>query len=512
MARTPTTRLQVSGEAWHSEKYNQAAIKGLPISAETTGSKMGMFLGGGLGLSALAVGVAFLISFLSPSPDQGRAPIMTTQDGGLYVEYNGKVHPVTNLASARLITGTADKASVIDEKAIASAPRGSLMGIPSAPSSLSVRPDRDSSWGVCDWRDTRAQLSLTGGQATQTTIVSGVDAWHGGTPLDASGEAIIARSSSDSSQLWILFGTHKAQIAANDYAVHSALGITQDMVTGATVLSDGMLSAIPQLPELTVPTLVGVGSPSREVPRYNVGDVIRVPDAADAPVFYAVTDTGVQRVTKVVADLLVGDGGASTTADSSEIATLAQSNEITLTDYPSRAPVIVQPSTTCYAWTRPVSGNTAAPHIVYGDALPVTRERADHAVDLIQGPRGSSATAQRYVSRPGGGWFVQITGDEQTSDMKGQLAYVTDEGTRYDILPDDNGSYEQTLAALGFTGQPLPIPDAIARMLPVGSDLSIRNALVEHVQIPVDLNDGNAGRAPTSTAQPPAAGAAMSGP
>ena len=99
-----------------------------------------MMLGGAVG--ALVIVAAFVASLISPKPDSGVALIMTTRSGGMFVQFNGRLHPVTNLASARLIVGKAEEAKVVTDTALRSMPTGPLMGIPNAPNLLSARVSR----------------------------------------------------------------------------------------------------------------------------------------------------------------------------------------------------------------------------------------------------------------------------------------------------------------------------------------------------------------------------------
>ncbi|CQA10411.1 type VII secretion protein EccB%2C Actinobacterial [Mycobacteroides abscessus] len=108
----------------------------------------------------LVLVAAFIVSLINPKPDSGVAAIMTTRSGGIFVQFNGRLHPVTNLASARLIVGKPEEAKVATDAALRSLPTGPLMGIPSAPNLLSPRTDETAVWTVCDWRDTAVPLSL----------------------------------------------------------------------------------------------------------------------------------------------------------------------------------------------------------------------------------------------------------------------------------------------------------------------------------------------------------------
>lgn len=494
MVRRRVSKLQVSGEVWHSQKYTQASVQGLPVSKETASGSAGIFLGGGLSLVAGACAIMFVVGMLDPAPEQGDAPIMATQAGGLYVQYEDRLHPVTNLASARLITGSADKASVVDEDSLANFPRGNLMGIPSAPNSMAYRDDDSASWGVCDWQDKGASLSLTTSETLETTLVAGGDAWDTNSQtLDANtGNAIVVRPQSDPEKRWLLFGDRRAEINTEDFATQAALGLTAAHISNAITVSDGMLAAIPTLPVLTSPDLERTGEVSKTVPRYNIGDVLVTVDAASANVYYAVTDTGLQRVTRLVADLLINRGGMLyPNVTPKDVAVYQQSQEIDLSAYPEAAPRYHEPAATCFVWSKPVEGGVPATHIVFGNSVPVTTKLGSNAAPLLPSVRGSSPFADFFVTNPGKGWYVRVTDDGENARTKGQVAYITDGGIWHNIMPIDGTDYETVVGALGLSGVPAPIPASIAELFPKGPDLDMNAALVEHVEIPVDIADGN---------------------
>ena len=494
MVRRRVSKQQVSGEVWHSKKYTQASVQGLPVSKETAAGSAGIFLGGGAALVAGACALMYVMSMMDPAPEQGDAPIMATQSGGLYVQYEDRLHPVTNLASARLITGSPDKASVVDESSLSEFPRGNLMGIPSAPNSMAYRDDKSSSWGVCDWQDNGASLSLTNAEKLETTLVAGSDAWDtSASTLDSgSGNAILVRPQSDPDKRWLLFGDRRAEIKVDDYATHAALGLTAAHVSNAITVSDALLSTIPTLPVISAPELERVGETSRVVPRYNIGDVLVTVDAASANIYYAVTDTGLQRITRLVADLLINRGGKLyPNQDPADIAVYEQSQEIDLSAFPASAPQYHEPAATCFAWSKPVEGGVPATHIIFGNSVPVAPDLGSNATPMLPAVRGSSPFADFFVTKPGKGWYVRVTDDGSNARTKGQVAYITDGGIWHNIMPVDGTDYESVVNALGLSGVPAPIPASVAEQFPKGPDLDMKAALVEHVDIPVDIADGN---------------------
>src|SRR5699024_3579407 len=93
--------------------------------------------------------------FLRPAGDVSRETVMLgTDSGAMYVRVDDRVHPVLNLASARLLVGAPDGPARVRDSDLADAPRGPLVGIPGAPS-VFPEPVGDAeatatTWTVCD--------------------------------------------------------------------------------------------------------------------------------------------------------------------------------------------------------------------------------------------------------------------------------------------------------------------------------------------------------------------------
>ncbi|WP_263993216.1 type VII secretion protein EccB, partial [Mycolicibacterium fallax] len=111
-----------------------AALRsGDPDAAEDSGAAAAALAAGTVVAALLAAGAAAL-SLLRPAPTLPDAPIVMTADtGALYVRIGELVHPVRNLTSARLITGSTDPPRRIAAAALREAGRGPLLGIPGAP-------------------------------------------------------------------------------------------------------------------------------------------------------------------------------------------------------------------------------------------------------------------------------------------------------------------------------------------------------------------------------------------
>ena len=489
--RFHTTRLQRSGYRFLTKRQEQAFIRrdirGLanPFSAQTSAVSAGFFA---IGLTMV---LALIVSILKPSPDRGMDAIISTQSGGMYVMYGGRLHPVTNLASARLIVGKPDNAStvkdaVLNDKEI---PRGPIMGIPSAPNSLAAHKDDPAVWTLCDRRDAKSDLSLTTAGKFSTTLVAGKDMLKDDAEVMGDHQALLVKSATSPETLWMVFKGHRTEIGRQDFATHAALGLTPAKINSAILLSGGLVDAIDVLPTLTIPYLSNRGKISERVSDHVIGDIITIGDANGERDSYVVVNDGVQRVSQLVASLLINTGSRQRVDPSPEnVTSLPQVQAIDLNRYPDAIPDIITPPTVCYSWERGREDIAARTKIIIGDDLPLSDKGKTVSLDLHT-PVEGVVQAEKSVMSPGEGWYVRITGSQSTSQSAEQLLYIDDTGTRYFISPDASGSYDPVVGALGLNWQlPMPIPWVIAKLYIQGSTLSIDAAKVEHSFIPPDMN------------------------
>ena len=147
MAERSTTQLQLSAHRFVARRMERALRCGQVTGGRVPGRAA---LGLGWLLSMVIAAGAMVLAVLWPQPVLGDAPIVLDRaTGALYVRIGDTVHPVYNLASARLITGAADPRPV-DGSAVGRARRGPLVGIPGAPGVLgSALPDSQT-WSLCE--------------------------------------------------------------------------------------------------------------------------------------------------------------------------------------------------------------------------------------------------------------------------------------------------------------------------------------------------------------------------
>ncbi|MCV7286013.1 type VII secretion protein EccB [Mycolicibacterium wolinskyi] len=428
--------------------------------------------------------IAVLLAWIKPQPDTGIGKFLMGQEGGLFVLYTGpdnveRLHPVPNAASGYLIAKSAERPKIVKDEILGKYPKGMPMGIAGAPNSLLQRTESDSAWQVCDWHDSRANLSLTKAGSLQTTVIAGTDTRQGGTSLGQD-KAVIVRAPSDP-QPWLLFRNTRAAIGATDYTMHSALGIPTTSVEAPMVVSAGLLNAIPPVPALTLPVIAQAGRPSAAVPGFVNADVLAYKDLDGSDRYAAVEDAGIQDVPLPVARMLIAAGGAQKNIeDSAAVAHMTRAAEIPLDHYPPAVPSIITPDTLCYSWNRAAGSNTATLDILTAPSIPVTDKARAATVSLLR--PANAELASKYISTPGKGWFVRLTADGPYSEAREQIGYISDSGIFYAIVPDPDGNYTPTASALGLSGAPNLIPESVASLLLTGPDLSLTAALRESVQ------------------------------
>lgn len=160
MAGRASTRLQASGHRFTLRRIERTLLCGEPRPADEPLRPRAALAAGAL-VAVLALAGCALLAVLRPQPTPGDAPILLGRgSGALYVRIDDTLHPVLNLASARLIAATPAEPRPVRDTDLGSARRGPLLGIPGAPRVLGAPIAEPEVWSVCDsvdaagWRTT----------------------------------------------------------------------------------------------------------------------------------------------------------------------------------------------------------------------------------------------------------------------------------------------------------------------------------------------------------------------
>ena len=497
MARRQSTKIQRSGEEFNRSRYHNAATTGIADEPEPINDPNTQTAWGGSIAVVAILAIAFIQHMVDKQPDQGESEIMSTSDGGLFValkpddagaEDTGErvLHPALNLASARLASGTAEEPTVVDEDILADFPRGLPIGIVGGPASLAHHntDTTATSWGVCNADDAQSKLSLTDTESLRTTLVAGADTWSGGTPLnDKDSRAMIARPDDENSDdTFLIWGTNRAKLPTNDARTLAALDITDDDIDNAVTVSEGLINSLNPRPDLTAPKVENSGAKSSALPGQKVGDVLVSAEASGTQSFHLVADDGIQPITRTVAELLTTHGSETyTVSDAGKLADVDSATAVENGHYPPNIPELVDPAAVCSVWEKAPGASRAKAHLVLGEqGFPITDQANRSAVQMLASD-GAPVTG-RYAGPTDRGWFVQIVGNGTEPTERGGLAYIDTSGIRYDIVAEDGADYSSVLTALGLEGEPMPIPDSLARMFASGPDLDRKAATVEHIR------------------------------
>jgi type VII secretion protein EccB len=487
-----TTRAQVNGYRFLIRRLEHALIRGdsRMIHDPMRGHMRALLVGAVI--AVLITGACGVLAFFKPTPNLGNAQILLSKSNGtMYVRIGQEVHPVLNLASARLIVGSAETPKQVDDKFLNTLPRGPMVGIIGAPSSIRGGDNMAmSSWTVCDTLDTPAVTATTGLPLLQTTVLANDPVLDSDIRAADPSQGVLTEVDGAT---YLIYNGVRARIDLGDPAVVNGLHLQ-----GAEprAVSLGLFNAFPLVDPINSVPIDGAGTPSAEVPaQYPIGTVVRTADSRGAQLYVVLRD-GLQKVTPATADVIrYGLSDLDTAADDAVdvapavVADAPIVDTLPVNDYPVDSPRIVAPNpdrVLCMGWQRANNAGEATIALLVGNRLPMPTNA--QPVRLATADGNGPGLDFAYLS-PGSGEFVQSTGGVADSQGSGQLFYVSDTGLRHHIqdIP--------TAEALGVTGikvadQPTTTPQkapwSVLSLLPAGADLSQQGALVAHDGLAAD--------------------------
>jgi type VII secretion protein EccB len=478
-----TTRAQVNGYRFLIRRLEHALIRGdsRMIHDPMRGQMRALLVGAVI--SILVTGAAGILAFFKPVPDFGHSSIMLSKsNGALFVRIGDSLHPVLNLASARLITGKHDSPEQVDDKFLNTVSLGPVVGIVGAPSSIAGGDDMSmSSWAVCD----TTHQSFIDQQPTtpslETTVLAN-DPLLDDDIRAASPDDTILAAGGDTT--FLIYDGVRAQIDTGDPVLRGALRLGDGQVRE---ISPGLLNSFPMVDPITPIQIPGVGTPTSYLPSvYPVGAILQSVDSRGSQL-YVVLQDGLQPISEATADIIrYGNPRSPTTSEPTNISPAVLSaapivHALRVERYPARSPHFVRTESNevvCMSWQRGNGTAEANRRLLVGHRLPIPNNSVPVKLATADGsgPRLDSV----YV-KPGTGEYVQATGDEPNSRSAGQLVYVSDVGLRYHV------SDVPTATALGLVGVRKPGENDAPQFAP-WPVLSQAAAMIAHDGMSADLN------------------------
>ena len=456
MVRQPPTRLQLSGQRFLVRRMTHALVRrdvtmhDDPLRAQS----LSLTVGGLLATLVVAAGV--VLGLVRPQGVPESAPIVMARDtGALFVRVDDILHPVLNLASARLIARVAADPVAAGEAAIAEAVRGPLMGIPGAPAAIGD-PLRGQAWTVCD---------------DHRTIVA-----VGTSPLDDMDTArpvLVTPRGESAATTYLMYEGQRAAVDLRSAAVVRALRL-EGLVP--VPISRTLLDLVPEVPAIAAPPIAGAGGPGPSgLGGATIGAIVLV-QRADAAERFVVLRDGLQLVGEVAADLIRytydGHARALPTVAPAAIAALPIVGTLPTSTFPTRARTAIGAAdgpAICAQWRAGGSTRTSSNTVVFVGDSPY--RNSEHLTTLAQADgEGPNVDA---VAIPGGASAyirsATIVGDDGTT---GPRFLVTDGGVTFGIHDDEAAK------SLGLEQLPETAPWPILAHLPRGPELSVEAASV----------------------------------
>ena len=439
MGITPTTKAQISGHKFLTRRLEHGLVLGdirMIHDPLATRNRAHIF---SLAATALICLGALAMAVFKPTIDPGDAAIIQAESGQLYVRIDNQLHPVANLASARLIVGEAADIHTGSDTILKSLPKAVPIGIVDAPGLIAPPATATQKLvpHACHTTTRPAnRLDMAPNQITVIMQETGANATttNQTTPIFqqlATGHALVALV--DQAE-WLVTANGRSILPPADTPdgrnIRHRLGITP--TTPRWSPPPQIFSAITEKPPATIPT--------------GILEVLRIP-GADNPQFWARTADGVVRLAPIQADILADSGVLMQDGTATELGANPDSKTLSSFPLPDRVPTWVDP--------------TAQP-------LCVGEHGEVETAPLIEGkpPWGEAvalagkAVATHFV---GPGWAVGV-------DTGSGIHVVSAHGLRHQV------ENRETAAALGISHF-YSINWDMLRLLPSGTTLSKQQAL-----------------------------------
>ncbi|MGB3887875.1 type VII secretion protein EccB [Gordonia sp. (in: high G+C Gram-positive bacteria)] len=457
MSRHITTRAQVSGYRFGLSRAEHALVRRDAGMAHDPMRGQSRSLMAGIILAVLVVAGAGIYGFIRPAPSVRDGKILAADNGALYVLVDDVMHPVPNLASARLILGQPLPVRHVSDASLARYPRGAAVGIPGAPGALAgPAVPGESQWTLCDGPE-------------GTTIIAG--AMGSGATVSAS--ALVESAG----ERWLIYpapgpasvGPVRARVDQRRVELLRALGL--ESATARTI-DIGLLNSLPVRPDLTIPDVADRDKPG--VLGMPVGSVIATAGVDGIDRFRLVLADGVQPLSAPAAELMrsidPSAGDAIRRVSPRALASVPVRDSVALGHFPEATPVLVDDRwpVLCHRWSRQQDDRSATLQLVVASRLPLPT--GARPVVLASADGRGPALDQVYLP-PGSGEHVLLTGIEPNSVQASAPVYISDAGVRYPIVGP------ATAETLGLS-DPVRAPWPIIGLLPAGVELSREAAVV----------------------------------
>lgn len=468
-------RDQVQAHLFIMGRLASAMLRSEPDAPESPLGRTNRGAAIGVIIAVLVCAGAFVFGLIKPGGNDswrsGENLIVDKQTGARYLYLDGRLRPVRNYASARLVTGGEIGVTTVGTSSLAGTPHGTPVGIPDGPEALPGTGDLDRGpWLVCS-----DVLPRTTGVVTATTTLAlGADAPQdvpGGSRLGED-EGVLVTGPDDAT--YLLWQGSRLRL---DERAKAAEALGYGDVTPRPV-SAAFLDAFPLGPDLAPADVPGRGEEGPELAGRStrIGQLFKAGVPGSTARHHLLTKDGLVPLTDTEATLLLGDPRTREKAYGGDDATVAMLGADALAGHlapdarsaesarlpatPPRAVTVANGSVACAEVDSADSGVRVGASVLPRSALPGAVQAPAPEVEP------GCLKVDSIAVRAGKGALVRAL--SASGSALGDTTYlVTDEGVKYRLLS------QEAVTALGYEGvEARTMPSPMLSMLPSGPDLT----------------------------------------
>ncbi|MEU0653037.1 type VII secretion protein EccB [Streptomyces albogriseolus] len=468
-------RDQVQAHLFIMGRLASAMLRAEPDSPESPLGRTNRGAAIGVVIAVLVCVGAFVFGLIRPGGNDswrsGENLVVDKDTGARYLYLDGRLRPVRNYASARLVTGGEVGVTTVGTSSLAGTPHGTPVGIPDGPEALPGTGDLDRTpWLVCS----DVLPRTTGVVTTTTTLALGADAPQdvpGGRRLGGNEGLLVTGPDGTTYLLW------QGSRLRLDGRAKAAEALGYGDVTPRPV-SAAFLDAFPLGPDLAPADVPGRGEKGPELGGRStrIGQLFKVDVPGSATRYHLLTREGLVPLTDTGATLLLGDPRTREKAYGGEAAAVVTLGADTLAGHlapdarssrtdrlPAKPPEAVTVATgflSCAEVDSADSGVRVGTSVLPGSALPQAVQAPAPEVEP------GCLRVDSIAVRAGKGALVRVL--SASGSALGDTTYlVTDEGVKYRLLS------QEAVKALGYEGvEARTMPSPMLAMLPSGPDLT----------------------------------------
>ncbi len=425
----------------------------------------------GLALAIVALACVGVYGMVVPGGNDAwrdaNAVIVEEETGTRFVYLDGRLHPVTNYASALLLAGERSPTRGVSRDSLVDVPRGPRRGIPDAPDAL-PGPERllTGAWSLCS----TPASDVAGGRVEESVLLVGATP-DGGRAL--SDHALLVRLA-ESEDRYLVWRGHRHRL--DDYPV-TGTGLALTAQPWARV-GRAWLDVLPEGRPIRPIPVPGAGERSTAVPGRDdlrIGTLLQVLTTSGTTQYYLAARDVLIPISELQYDVQRAYAPTRAAYDKAEPTALPLSSSLAATanrreppdpadhadgDVPARLPSIARlrdgTSTVCATF----APGATAPRLLV-DATPPPADPL--SVTTGRSPEGTPL-ADRVHVRPG--WAAVVAAMPSATAPVGTLTVVTDTGRRYSVVS------REVLDTLGYGGvTPVRLPGGLVARLPAGPAL-----------------------------------------